>query len=46
MNNSEVKTLLFLPNIDINNDDIEIMKIKPKMPVAAKKLKPSRNTER
>ena len=46
MNNNDVKSLLQLPNIDINIDDIEIMKSKPKMPIIAKRLKASRNTER
>jgi hypothetical protein len=46
MNSHEVKSLLQLPNIDINIDDIEIMKSKPKMPIVAKRLKASRNTER
>ena len=46
MNNNEVKSLLQLPKIDINIDDIEIMKSKPKMPLVSKRLKASRNTER
>ena len=36
MKENEIKEYIKLPNIDVNFNDCEVMKTKPKMPIAQK----------